>query len=114
MSILLSTGTIPPPGTQEIGIVYGTSCLSRNFVEDLVGTTRNATIGGELRTYSDLMGEGVELALQRLEDKAEEAGADGVYGVRIATPQVTGGAAEIVAYGTAWRSILPGGQDEEA
>ena len=41
-----------------------------------------------------------------MKERAEEAGADGVYAVRIATPQVTGGAAEIIIYGTAYRSIL--------
>ena len=65
----------------------------------------NTTVGGELKTYSDLMDEGMELALARLREKAEAAGADGVYGVRVATPQVTGGAAEIIVYGTAYRFI---------
>lgn len=103
--INISTGGFPPPATQEIGFVYGTSCLSHNFVKDLVATAYNTTVGGELKPYTDLMEEGMELALARLREKAEALGADGVYGVRIATPQVTGGAAEIIAYGTAYRFI---------
>lgn len=103
--INISTGGFPPPATQELGFVYGTSCLSRNFVKDFMATAYNTTVGGELKTYSDLMDEGVELAMERLRGNAEALGADGVYGVRIATPQVTGGAAEIIAYGTAYRFI---------
>ena len=103
--IPISTGAFPPPATQELGLVYGTSCLSRNFVKDLVATAYNTTVGGDLKTYSDLMDEGVELALARLRERAEAMGADGIYGMHIATPQVTGGAAEIIAYGTAYRFI---------
>ena len=45
----------------------------------------------------ELMREGTRLALERLEDEARQLGADGVYGLQIATPQVTNGAAEIIA-----------------
>ncbi|MBQ7168913.1 MAG: heavy metal-binding domain-containing protein [Synergistaceae bacterium] len=48
---------------------------------------------------------GVELARRRLIAEAERFGADGVYGVMIATPQVAGGAAEIIMYGTAFKYV---------
>ena len=109
MSVQVSTGAFPPSAARELGFVYGTSCLSRNFFRDFAATLYNTTIGGELSTYARMMGEGVELALEQMKKKAEELGADGIYGVRIATPQVTGGAAEIIIYGTAFKSILPMG-----
>ncbi|MCR4819292.1 MAG: YbjQ family protein [Fretibacterium sp.] len=105
MSLMISTGAFPPSGTQELGFVYGTSCLSRNFARDMTATVRNATVGGELKTYSDMMSEGVELAKERMLEMASTLGADGVYAVHIATPQVAGGAAEVIMYGTAFRKI---------
>ena len=113
MSVRISTGAFPPSASCELGFVFATSCLSRNFVRDLVATTYNTTVGGELKTYSDLMSEGVEMAMARLAEKAEAMGADGVYAVQIATPQVTGGAAEIIAYGTAYRYVMNGDDEEE-
>ena len=105
MSLMISTGTFPPSGTQELGFVYGTSCLSRNVARDITAVVRNATVGGELKTYSDMMNEGIELAKERMLEMAEALGADGVYAVQIATPQVAGGAAEIILYGTAFRLL---------
>ena len=48
---------------------------------------------------------GVEIARERLINEAEKLGADGVYGVMIATPQAAGGAAEIIMYGTALKYV---------
>ena len=110
MSLIISTGAFPPSGTQELGFVYGTSCLSRNFARDMTATVRNATVGGELKTYSDMMSEGVELAKERMLEMAETLGADGVYAVHIATPEVAGGAAEVIMYGTAFRLLEGHGQ----
>lgn len=102
-NIHISTSGIAPAGIVEISVVYGTSCLSRNFFKDMGATMKNATIGGELKTYAAMMDEGVKLALERMAEKAAEAGATGVYGVQIATPQVSNGAAEIIAFGTAYK-----------
>lgn len=104
--MLISTGSFPPSGTQELGFVYGSSCLSSNVLKDTAAMVRNATIGGDLKQYRSLMDKGLEMSLDRMKDMAAELGADGVYGVRIATPQVAGGAAEIIAYGTAFKYLV--------
>lgn len=103
--IILSTRTFPPAGTQDIGIICGVSCLSSNFFKDTKATLRNITVGGELNDYTKMIEHGVELAKTRLISEAENINADGVYGVKIATPQVAGGAAEIIIYGTAFKYI---------
>lgn len=103
--IILSTRTFPPSGTQDLGIIYGISCLSSNFIRDTKASIRNLTIGGELGDYAEMIQRGTELAKSRLISEAERLGADGVYGVRIATPQVSGGAAEIIIYGTAFKYV---------
>ena len=104
-NITLSTRTFPPAGTQDIGIVYGVSCLSSNFIRDTKAMLRNVTVGGELGDYAAMIHKGVELARERLLAEAEKLNADGVYGVIIATPQVAGGAAEIIMYGTAFKYV---------
>ncbi len=103
--IKLSTRTFPPSGTQDIGIIYGISCLSSNFIRDTKASIRNLTVGGELGDYAEMIQRGVELAKSRLLSEAERLNADGVYGVKIATPQVAGGAAEIIMYGTAFKHL---------
>ena len=103
--IMLSTGSFPPSGTQEIGIIYGVSCLSSNFFRDTKATLKNVTIGGELSDYAKMIRKGTEIAEERLKEEALKIGADGVYGVRISTPQVAGGAAEIIIYGTAYKFV---------
>ena len=51
-NITLSTRTFPPAGTQDIGIIYGVSCLSSNFIRDTKAGIRNLTAGGELEDYA--------------------------------------------------------------
>ena len=104
-TITLSTRTFPPAGTQDIGIIYGVSCLSSNFIRDTKATFRNLTVGGELGDYAEMIHRGVELARERLTAEAVKLNADGVYGVMMATPQVAGGAAEIIMYGTAFKYV---------
>ncbi len=61
---------------------------------------RNVT-GGEIQEYSRLLAESREQSLQRMTARAEEKGANGVVGLRFVTSVIMGGAAEILAYGTA-------------
>lgn len=103
--IVISTRAFPPSGTQDIGMIYGVSCLSSNFIRDMKATARNITVGGELGDYTAMIQRGVELARERLIDEARKICADGVYGVMISTPQVAGGAAEIIMYGTAFKYV---------
>ena len=101
-SIRVSTLGLPD-GAEEITAVYSTSCLSKHLIADLSVLLKNVTVGGELTAYQRLLDEGTKLALLRLRERAVELGAHGVCGLRFATPQVTGGASEIIAYGTAWK-----------
>jgi len=104
-NITLSTRTFPPSGTQDIGIIYGVSCLSSNFIRDTKASLKNLTVGGELGDYAEMIQKGVEIARERLTEEAERVNADGVYAVMISTPQVAGGAAEIIMYGTAFKYV---------
>jgi uncharacterized protein YbjQ (UPF0145 family) len=57
--------------------------------------------GGEIKEYTAMLAESREIALKRMEEKAEKLGADAVINVRFMTSAMMGGAAEILAYGTA-------------
>jgi uncharacterized protein YbjQ (UPF0145 family) len=68
-----------------------------------MGAAIKNTVGGELKTYTSLVDAALNQAMERLSDKASSMGADGVFGIQIACPQVTGGAAEVLLIGTAYR-----------
>ena len=103
--LILSTSTFPPSGSRDLGIIYGISCISTNFIRDTIASVRNITIGGKLKSYSDMLKTGIAAAEERLRDEAARLNADGVYAVKIATPQITTGAAEIIMYGTAFNYV---------
>ena len=102
--MMISTRTFPASGTQDVVFVYGASCLSVNIVKDTRETLRNLT-GGELKSYTEMMNKSIEAAKERMIESAENLEADGVYAVSIATPQISGGAAEIIIYGTAFKFV---------
>ncbi|MCI7402551.1 MULTISPECIES: YbjQ family protein [unclassified Pyramidobacter] len=101
--IALSTGTIPPPGVVELGLVTGSCVVSTSIFGDALAAVRNMSVGGELKQYTELLRTSTEKAMERLGEKAFEKGADGVYAIQFMTPQVAGGAAEVVAVGTAYK-----------
>ena len=103
--IALMTG-IPLHPVEKIDFVFGTYCYSINLVKDIGSAVQNNTFGGELKMYSSMISVATQRALNRLKKEAAKRGADGVYGVQIATPQVSNGAAEIIAYGTAYKDII--------
>src|SRR6056297_3402626 len=92
----ISTSSLPPVGAEDISIVYGVACLSRNLIKDTMAVIQNTSVGGDLKTYTDLMENGIQIAMNRMEEKAIELGSDGVYGIHLATPHITTGAAEII------------------
>jgi len=86
--------------SEDLGLVKGNTVRAKNAGRDVIQNIRNF-FGGELKSYSGLMTDAREQALERMEAEAEEKGADAVVNVRFVTSQVTRGASEILAYGTA-------------
>ncbi len=78
----------------------GNTIQAKHIGKDIVAGFRHV-VGGEIKEYTDMLSEAREVALQRMTQKAEEQGADAVITVRFMTAGVMGGAAEILAYGTA-------------
>ena len=62
-------------------------------------------VGGGLDEYTKLMGEVREQALDRMIDEARAMGADAIIGLRFMGTEISQGAAEVLAYGTAVKLV---------
>lgn len=87
---------------EVLGYVKGSTVQTKNIGKDFLAGLKSL-IGGEIVGYTDMMNEARKVATERLLKDAEELGANGVVGLRLQTSGVMGGAAEIIAYGTAVR-----------
>jgi uncharacterized protein YbjQ (UPF0145 family) len=85
---------------QTLGVVRGNTIRARHLGRDILAALRHL-IGGEIKEYSKLMGESREQAIDRMTQQAQELGANAIVGIRLTTSMLMGGAAEILAYGTA-------------
>jgi uncharacterized protein YbjQ (UPF0145 family) len=99
--IITSTETIPGREiVQVMGIARGSTVRARNVGRDIFAGLKNL-VGGEINEYTKLQAQSREQALQRMQQDAEQMGADAVVNVRFTTSMIMQGASEILAYGTA-------------
>lgn len=85
---------------RTLGLVRGNTIRARHLGRDILAVFRNL-VGGEISEYTKLLGEAREQALDRMLEEARELGANAVVCARFSTSEVSSGAAEILAYGTA-------------
>ncbi|MDE2712197.1 MAG: YbjQ family protein [Acidobacteriota bacterium] len=83
-----------------MGIARGNTIRARHLGRDIMAGLKGV-VGGEVESYTKLMGESREQAIARMIEHAEALGADAIVGMRIATSVLMTTAAEILAYGTA-------------
>ena len=96
---LSNTETVPGKLiTASYGLVQGSTVRAKNVFKDIGAGFKNM-VGGELKAYTELLQEARNEALQRMMMDAQARGANAI--VRFATSAVSGGAAELFAYGTA-------------
>jgi len=100
MIITTSDHIVDQKTVKTLGLVRGNTIRARHLGKDILAGFRNI-IGGEIAEYTKLMGESREQAIDRMTQHATELGANAVVSVRLTTSMIMGGAAEIVAYGTA-------------
>lgn len=86
--------------TAQYGLVAGSTVRAKNAIKDIGAGLKNM-VGGELKSYTELLTEARKEAISRMEQQAQKMGANAVINVRLATSSVTVGAAEVYAYGTA-------------
>lgn len=85
---------------RTIGLVRGNTIRARHVGRDIMAVLRTL-VGGEISEYTKLLAEAREQALDRMEAEAARLGANAVVSLRFSTSVVLGGAAELLAYGTA-------------
>jgi uncharacterized protein YbjQ (UPF0145 family) len=104
-SDLLLTNIETVPGrtiVEHYGLVTGSTVRAKHIGRDLMASLKNI-VGGELKGYTELLGEARQEAVRRMVDQARALGANAVVNVRFSTSSVTAGASELYAYGTAVR-----------
>lgn len=85
---------------ETLGLVRGNTIQAKSIGKDVRAGFRHIA-GGEIKEYTQLLAEAREIALQRMQEKAEKLHADAIINLRFMTAAIMGGAAEILAYGTA-------------
>ncbi len=99
--LVVTTNTIPGSEIIEaIGIASGSTVQSKNAFKD-IGAGFKSLVGGELKSYTDLMNKARNEAIRLMIEDAKKLGADAVVGFKLQTSAVTAGASEVIAYGTA-------------
>ena len=85
---------------RTLGLVRGNTIRARHVGKDIMAAMRNL-VGGEVTEYAKLLAESREQALDRMVEQAEALDANAVIGLQFQTSVIMGGAAEMMAYGTA-------------
>jgi len=88
------------------GLVSGSTVRAKNAIKDIGAGLKNV-IGGELKSYTELLQEAREEATERMIQQAKKLQANAIINVRFATSSITAGAAEVYAYGTAVELVKP-------
>ncbi len=101
--IVTNTETVPGKTIVEFyGMVSGSTVRAKHVGKDILASLKNL-VGGELTSYTELLNEARQEAMQRMFQEAESVGANAVVNIRFSTSSVAQGAAELFAYGTAVR-----------
>jgi len=85
---------------RTVGLVSGNTIRARHVGKDIMAGLRNL-VGGEVTEYGKLLAESREQSLDRMKTKAAKLGANAVISLQFQTSVIMGGAAEMMAYGTA-------------
>lgn len=98
--IVVTTNYIEGKRLEMIGLVRGSTIQTRHLGKD-IGQSLKHLVGGELKTYTEMMNSARDIAIDRMIEDAKAKGAHAIVSTRLASSAVTQGAAEVIAYGTA-------------
>ena len=102
--ILVNTDFISGKELQTLSLVKGSTIQSKHLGSDIAQSFKTL-VGGELKSYNEMMNDARALATKRMVAEAEELGADAVINIRYASSAVMQGAAEVIVYGTAVKFV---------
>ena len=97
---IVTVETLQGVNYEELGVVSGSIIRAKNMFSDL-GQGLKSMVGGELKSYTDMMMTAREQATQRMIDQAVKMEADAIIGVRYTTNSIMAQAAEVLVFGTA-------------
>ena len=99
--ILVNIDNIPNKEIVEsLGIVEGEIVQTKHLGKDFMAGMKTL-VGGEIKSYTEMMSDARRIATERMVEQAEKLGADAIVGVRYSSSEIMQGASEILAYGTA-------------
>ncbi len=99
--IITTANDIPGREVVEVlGVVKGQVVQSKHIGSDLAASFKTI-VGGEIKSYTDMVNKARSIAHGRMLDEAQKLGADAIIAMRYGSSTVMGGASEILAYGTA-------------
>ena len=99
--LIVSTDTIFGKDIKEsLGIVKGEIVQSKHLGRDFMAGMKTL-VGGEIKSYTEMLNEARQIATKRMVDEATALGADAIVGIRFGSSAVMQGAAEVIAFGTA-------------
>lgn len=99
--IITTSDSVPGKKVKKIlGIARGNTVRARNVGRDFLAGLKNV-VGGEIKSYTELLSQARDEAHNRMVNEAQEMGADAIINVRFMTSMVMAGSAEMLAYGTA-------------
>ena len=102
--ILVNTDYISGKELETLSIVKGSTIQSKHIGSD-ISQSFKTIVGGELKSYNDMMNKARALATKRMVEEAETLGADAIVNIRYASAAVMQGAAEVIVYGTAVKFV---------
>ena len=100
--LIVTTESIAGKELEMLGLVKGSTIQSKHLGSD-ISQSFKTLVGGELKSYTEMMNDARALATKRMVQEAEVLDADAIVCVRYASAGVMQGAAEVMAYGTAVR-----------
>ncbi|MEA3288404.1 MAG: YbjQ family protein [Candidatus Marinimicrobia bacterium] len=86
--------------TESLGVAMGSTIRARNIGRDIMAGLRTI-VGGEVPEYTEMMAHARNQAIERMQQKATDMGANAVVCVRFSTAMIMQGTAEVMAFGTA-------------
>jgi len=102
--ILVNTDYISGKEFEMLGLVKGSTIQSKHVGKDIAQSFKTL-VGGELKSYNEMMNEARALATKRMVEEAETLKADAIVNIRYASSAIMQGAAEVIVYGTAVKFV---------
>ena len=102
--LITTSDVIPGKQVEVLGLVRGNVVTSKHVGRDIMAGFKNI-VGGEIKSYTDMMNDGRNIAEQRMVAEAQAMGANAIICMRFASASVLEGTQEMLAYGTAVRYL---------